>query len=167
MVADQLIPPHQWWFDKRPTTGVRTTPTFTGARYNPRSSSAAENKPQWEVDISESMRRSKIPTSTLLQTPPTKSDIRVAQPNLSNESVDAAFAALLADYQLVNTDVWDVVHPSVIIDGAHAVADREHIARNYMIGDLRDGCGLYRWILSLEDSSSVASQLPSYDSLVN
>ena len=132
----------------RLSTGYK--PTWEGQAYNPRAQRTA-GREQWREDVAESVRKSGIPTSTLAEQPPSIQSIMSDNPKLDAKEVEAALNVALADYQVRNTALWDVVRPSLELSGAFEIDDREYIRDTFMNGDLRDGGGLYRLSLHVAD----------------
>ena len=54
----------------------------------------------------------------------------------------------MAEYQVHNTNLWDIVRPALDLTGAYETLDKTEI-KTYMVGDLRDGVGLLSWVEEL------------------
>ena len=140
----------------RVTTGY--SPIYVGALWNPRRQ-RAEGREQWREDVTESVRKSRIPTSTLSEQPPTATSVIQRYPKMTSEQVTAKYAEDMTEYQERNTALWDVVKPSLDLSGPDEMSDREEIRKKYMIGDIRDGYGLYQWADEKGDQTDVLSQV--------
>ena len=99
--------------------------------------------------------------------PPTK--VQIAQPQGANTrtartrdagestDIDDEFIVELAEYQRVNAEVFDIIYPSLNLDGTHKEKARDQI-RKYINGVLRDGRGLLEWALTWTDLGSFETQ---------
>ena len=163
MVAVGRWPPTDYRSPNPDAAGPRS-PNYVGALYNPRRQGAI-GREQWKEDVWESARKSEIPTSTLSNPPPTLESVTLDNPSIDQKDIEDKYYEALALYQVRNTQLWDLVRPSLDISGALEEDDREHFRTTFMVGDLRDGYGLYQWALDHGTSTDMKSQLAISDDL--
>ena len=72
---------------------------------------------------------------------------------------DEKFSARLAWYQRVNSEVFDIIEPSLTLDGTHKAKDRDTM-RKFINGPVRDGRGLLEWALTWTAHSSMTCPPP-------
>ena len=77
---------------------------------------------------------------------------------------DEAFSARLEWYQRVNSEVFDVIAPSLILEGTHKSKDRDTL-RKFVNGPIRDGRGLLEWALTWTALDSFDTQSALLSSL--
>ena len=167
MVAEDSYGPSLTVLSRSPNnTGVGQLPTFVGARYNTHERDSTRHA-QWREDIAESLRRANISTSTLSTSPPTVASAKQQMPQATSEEINEYHNANLAEYQSVNTRIWDIVRYSIDITGLHEQADRDYMRDNFMHGDLRDGIGLYQRHDDMLNDSDIHSQIQAITDLTN
>ena len=77
---------------------------------------------------------------------------------------DDSFSARLEWYQRVNSEVFDIIAPSLILEGTHKTKDRDTL-RKYINGPIRDGRGLLEWALTWTALDSFDTQSALLSSL--
>jgi len=142
-----------------PTNDDRqTTNAYHGHKYNPRQDKIT-GREQWQEDAREHVRRSSIPTSMLDCPPPTITMVAARYPTLDEASLKFKLQGEMIVYQRLNTKLWDAIRPTIVIDGPFEMNDRLHMSTMFMIGDLRDGKGLWTWANSFGQTSDWNSQV--------
>ena len=127
------------------------------ALHRPRTATAAMHA-AWKTGIADVMRRSQIP-GYLLEGPPTRVQLRKANPDINSDQLEDLLDSTMAEYQARNTSFWDVIRPTVCLDGDWADIDESNVQQHFVIGDLRDGVGFYWFTLSFGDKTAISEQL--------
>ena len=151
-----------------PTSELRITSPESRSRtmvqiWSPRAQ--PKRRDTWVEEIDEAMRKSipKVPRE-FLSGPPSMSEIRTTYPDATDEERATEYARALAEYQVWNTQYWDMIEPTLDFSGAYFEVDR--IAkRRFMVDDLRDGFELRRYVLDLAKPDDVADQIDAVDAL--
>ena len=142
-----------------PTNDNRQTPiAYHGRKYNPRQDKS-QGRAQWQEDAREHVRRSSIPTCLLDCPPPNMTMLAARYPTLDQEALMFKLQGEMIVYQRLNTSLWDALRPTIVIDGPFEVNDRLHLNTLFMIGDLRDGKGLWTWANDFGETSDWNSQV--------
>jgi hypothetical protein len=146
------------------TTNGKRIPGSSIPSWTPRSNPAF--KDTWSDAVTESLRTAtpSVPGHTL-NGPPTIENIRQQHSDLDDNQVQIALVAAMADYQSLNTVVWDLIRSSVDLSGAYEVVDLQRCKERFMIGDLRDGVGFMTWALSLAKTDPIQDQIKALKAL--
>ena len=110
--------------------------------WNPRQQ--PERIEAFQAQTAELLRKRAIP-SWVLQGPPTRTEKRLAKPEASVEEVERAHTDAMMVYQLYNTAVWDLIGPTVSLEGTYQELDERHVKKQFWNDDLRDGVGFYNF----------------------
>ena len=91
--------------------------------------------------------------------PPTLQSIKSYEPFGVKQSPEmlADMQLALAEYQRLNTLLYRIVRPSLLIGGAHLEQDLERM-RGWELGTLKDGNALLGWCYKFVDVRDVANQ---------
>ena len=73
----------------------------------------------------------------------------------------------MAEYQSINTQLWDLIRDTVTIAGEWEEIDAEHIQGTFINGELRDGAGFNQWVISHGDITTLTAQLKIETDYVN
>ena len=124
-----------------------------------------KRREQFIENVQEYMRTAKphIPTF-VLNGPPTLQRVASTFPNASKEAIAVAFTAAMIEYQGLNTALWDAIEPVLRFDGAYEAQDRLQ-KKEYMNNDLRDGVGLYNYVLELTSVNPIDRQIEALQAL--
>ena len=124
-----------------------------------------KRREQFIEHVQEYMRTAKphIPTF-VLNGPPTLQRVASTFPNASKEAIAVAFTAAMIEYQGLNTALWDAIEPVLRFDGAYEAQDRLQ-KKEYMNNDLRDGVGLYNYVLELTSVNPIDRQIEALQAL--
>ena len=154
--------------------GVSPMATSNGEKRmgNPITKWSPRGKPKdyglWVDELMESMRTAQpqIPRS-VLDGPPTMQQLVIDQPKAASDELEKELNERLAQFQVQNTWLWDIARPSISLDGAYESMDRAHIKSAFMVGDLRDGYGLCKWLKNISQSDPIADQIAAVAQLTN
>lgn len=149
-----------------PNTIIDIQPTTSPSqRFNPRTDGQFE-RTQWIQDIAECVRKARIPSSMLISPPPNFTTIQSRHPLEDQNTLLVRLERDIAEYQQYNTAIWDIIYPSVRLAGPFMKSDLEDM-QIFKVGDLRDGVGLYKWVLDMGSKTDVNSQVDIANRLAN
>ena len=107
----------------------------------------------WDDDLDDALSRLGLDRTSINELPP-------PEPSPSAWFADRMqlYEAAVTQYQWEGTRLFDLVRPSLLIDGPYANRDIRLIA-TWKNGSVKDGRALLRWAFSFVDRSSVANQM--------
>ena len=107
----------------------------------------------WNDELDDALARINLDRTSINELPPPE-----PAPGTWSASRMQLYEAALTEYQWEGTRLFDLVRPSLLIDGPYANRDIRLIA-TWKNGGVKDGRALLRWALSFVDRSSVPDQM--------